>query len=85
MQCGGGGQQRRRDDREQQCDDVGGALDGVDVREARCEGQCQQEREEDLHPGLGDPQFLQQLGEVAVGSFQRSLVAGGAGGFFGHD
>ena len=35
----------------------------------------EQEGEQDLHPGLGDPQFLEQLVVVPVGAFEGRLVA----------
>lgn len=64
VQGGGRGEQGRREDREEHCDDVRGALEGVEGREALGEGQGQQEGEEDLRPGLDDAPFLEQLAEV---------------------
>ena len=40
-------------------------LHGVEVVEPVAERQRQQEAGQDLHAGLGDPQLLQQLVEVA--------------------
>ena len=47
--------------------DVGAALRGAQLGELVGERQSEQEREQDLHAGLRDPQFLEQVGEVAVG------------------
>ena len=47
----------------------------IDVK-ALLEGDGQQERKEDLHPGLGDAQLLQLLSEVAIDPVGLGLVAG---------
>jgi hypothetical protein len=54
--------------------DVGVLLERRRAGEATAERQGQQEREEDLHAGLGHPQFLQQVGEVAVPPLLLGLV-----------
>jgi hypothetical protein len=57
-----------------QRDDVGVPLEVVRLRETAAERQCQQEREEDLHAGLGDPQLLEKIREVAVPPLLLGLV-----------
>jgi hypothetical protein len=48
-------------------------LEGVDRRESVHERQHEKEREQNLHPGLGDAQLLQQLAEVPVRPLERRL------------
>src|SRR5258706_510789 len=64
----------RGDRRTQQGTDIHNLLKRIDISEAGAEGQRQQEREQDLHSGLGDPQLLQQVAEVAVQPFGLRLV-----------
>jgi hypothetical protein len=71
----GGDEQRSGQCRSHQREHVQAALEGVDVGEPVHESQGQQEREEDLHAGLGDPQFLEQLREIPVGPLKRCFGA----------
>ena len=48
--------------------------DAVVPREGLVEGEREEKGEQDLHTGLGDAQFLHQLGEVAIGVLGRCLV-----------
>lgn len=54
--------------RRQQGRDVGPALEIVDRGEPLGERQREEESEEYLHTGLGDPQLLQHLHQVAISS-----------------
>ena len=71
---------RRRDQQpggdrgQQQRDDVGPPLHVVDAGEPFGERQREQEREQDLHARLRDPQLLEHLDHVAVGPLQGPLV-----------
>src|SRR5439155_22858276 len=62
--------QRRRDERAE----VEALLRRGRRREPLGERQGDQEREQDLHAGLRDPQLLEQLDEVAVGALVGGLV-----------
>ena len=53
---------------------VGQPLDGVQVREPVAERQREQEAGQDLDAGLGDPQLLEQLVEVAGQPLGLGLV-----------
>src|SRR6266545_1154433 len=65
------------------CSETGGhqgpvvqtTLEAGDLTEALGEGQCEQEREQDLHARLGDAQLLEQLVEVAVEPLQLAFLA----------
>ncbi|UNM13683.1 hypothetical protein J4032_21490 [Streptomyces formicae] len=74
MDRGGRREQRRGQYGQQQRGDVRAALEGVEPGECGREGDGQKEGEQDLHARLGDPQLLEQLGEVAVGPLQLGLV-----------
>jgi hypothetical protein len=52
---------------------VDDALERTNAPEALAEGNSQQEREQDLHPGKRDAQFAQELGEVPVQALDVAL------------
>jgi hypothetical protein len=54
---------------------IDGDVESVQFGEALGERHAEQEREQDLHAGEGDPQFLQQLGQIAVEELVKSLAA----------
>jgi hypothetical protein len=72
-----GDQQRRRHRRQDQGGQVDALLGAAEVGKAGGEGQAQQEGEQDLDAGLGDPELLDQLGELAVAGLQLGLAADG--------
>jgi hypothetical protein len=74
---GGRDQQRRRDRGQEQCREVGLLVEFADRAEALLERHREQEGEQDLHPGQGDAQLLEELAEVAVEPFLVGLVSAG--------
>ena len=62
---------------EQQVGDVEAVLLGIQRREQLGERHREQEPEEHLHPEPGDPQLLEQLGDVAVDALGFGLVPAG--------
>jgi hypothetical protein len=73
VHCDRGDQECHGGRRGHECEDVDASLERVDRGEAVHERQCEQEGEKDLHPGLRNAQFLEQLHEVAVRPLQWHL------------
>jgi hypothetical protein len=71
----GSDDERRRAGRQQERHEVDDALELRDLHEPLRERKRQQEREQDLHAGLRDPQLLEQLEHVPVGPRVLALSA----------
>src|SRR6478735_3941959 len=69
----GSDQQRRRRRGRKQRNDIDRVAERVEAHEAGAEREGEQEAQQDLHAGEEHAEFLQQLGEVAVGALQRRL------------
>src|SRR3954453_154448 len=68
-------QQQRRGAGGKQCQEVQDLLKACEPAEPRREWHCQEEGEQDLDPGLRDPNLLQELDQVAVTALEDRLVA----------